>query len=150
MTITSTKSWKNYIMLCNTLERNDISFESNDKELCVKCGISGRDIEQNFLFSINPSKMLITLFSPIPVNISEGNTTDIAIAVCIINNKLPDGCFCIDTNEGFIYFKMTTSFYESNVSERVFEYMLSSAADSIDEYYPKIQKLAERASMNYT
>ena len=142
MTITSTKSWKNYVMLCNTLERNDISFESNDKELCVKCGISGRDIEQNFLFSINPSKMLITLFSPIPIEIPEENTTDIAIAVCIINNKLSHGCFCIDTSEGVVYFKMTTSFYESNVSERVFEYMLSSAADTIDEYYPKIKNLA--------
>ncbi|MBR2176010.1 MAG: hypothetical protein IJ861_03575 [Clostridia bacterium] len=143
MTLTTTKSWKNYITLCNALKRNDIDYEKDDKHLCIKCSVSGRDIEQNFLFEINPSKMLITLFSPVPLTFGKEKTADMSLAVCMINNSIADGSFCIDIKDRLLYFKMTASFYESTVNDTVFEYMLSTAANTVDEYYPKLHRLAK-------
>lgn len=142
MTITTTKSWKNYMTLCRTLDRNDIEYEREDDNLCVKCNVSGRDIELSFWFTINPSKMLITLYSPVPIKLIKDKTADMALAICMINNALEDGSFCLDICDELIYFKMTSSFYETKVNDSMFEYMLSTAADIIDEYYPRLKKLA--------
>lgn len=143
MTITTTKSWKNYITLCNVLERNDIGYERDDKDLCVKCNVIGNNTEMNMLFAINPSKMLITLFCPISIKAEKEKMADMALAVCMVNNTLADGSFCLDTRDGLMYYKVTSSFYESNVNETVFEYMLSTAVNTVDEYYEKFDKLAK-------
>ncbi len=141
MTITTTKSWKNYITLCRTLERNEIEYEREDKNLSVKCSIYGKDTDLTFWFSINASKMLITLCSPVPIRVNKENTADIALGICMINNTLEDGGFCLDITNSLVYFKMTTSFYETRINDTVFEYMLSASADILDEYYPKLKKL---------
>lgn len=143
MLYTTTKSWKNYLTLCRTLERNEIEFEKEDKELSVKCSIIGKDIRQSYGFSIDASKMLITLYSPLPVTVEGEQMADMALAVCMINHGLKDGSFCLDVSEGLLYFKMTSSFYETKISDTLFEYMLSAAADAIDEYYPKFRKLSQ-------
>ncbi len=143
MTITTTKSWKNYMTLCRTLERNDIRYNREDEKLCVICRVGGNEIEISFRFTINPSKMLITLYSPLPVEISSEKTADMALALCMINSTLDDGSFCMDIKNNLLYFKMTCSFYETQVNDTIFEYMLSTSADIIDEYYPKLKILAK-------
>lgn len=143
MTLTTTKSWKNYITLCNTLERNDIKYNREDENLCVICRVSVNDIELSFRFTINPLKMLITLYSPLPIEVNNEKASDMALAVCIINSSLDDGSFCMDLEHDLLYFKMTSSFYESQLNDTIFEYMLSTSADIIDEYYPKLKILAK-------
>lgn len=140
--MTSTKSWQSYETLCSVMERNDIYYEKDDKHLCVKCSVSGQDIQLNFAFLINPSKMLVTLLAPMPVQIKKENSADVALAICMINNSLADGNFCFDVNDGTIFFKMTSSFRDTSVSEELFEYMLSVAADAVDDYFRKINQIA--------
>ena len=87
--------------------------------------------------------MLITLYSPLPLKTEKDRIADTALAVCMINHRLKEGSFCLDLAEGLIYFKMTNSFYETKINDMLFEYMLSAAADTIDEYYPKIKKISQ-------
>lgn len=123
-------------------EKNDIPFECCNEKMSVRCSVNGKDFEQNFYLQIEPSKMLISLYSPIPLVISDGKVPDIALGIALINNRLENGCFCLDTKENRLYFRLTTSFYESVISSSLFEYILSFSADMIDEYYPKLVQLA--------
>ena len=145
MTITTTKSWKNYMSLCRTLERNDIKYNREDEKLCVICRVGGNEL--SFRFTINPSKMLITLYSPLPIELNNEKAADMALAVCMINSTIEDGSFCMDLINNLLYFKMTSSFYETQINDTIFEYMLSTSADIIDEYYPKLKMLAKGAEM---
>ena len=95
-------------------------------------------------FSIDASKMLVTLYSPLFRHVPSECTTDAALALCMVNNRLPDGELCFDINDRLIYFKMTASFYNAGLSESVFEYMLSVAADTIDAYRHGLEKLMHR------
>lgn len=142
MTITTTKSWKNYMTLCRTLDRNDIKYKREDEKLCVICRVGGNEIELSFRFTFNPSKMLITLYSPLPIELDNKKAAGMALAVCMINSTLEDGLFCMDLKNNLLYFKMTSSFYETQIHDTIFEYMLSASADIIDEYYPKLKMLA--------
>ena len=62
----------------------------------------------------------------------------------MINDSLSDGHFCFDRSGTSLYFKITASFYNSFTDESVFEYLLSAAAESTEEYYSKIKGITEK------
>lgn len=138
--MTAARSEQAYTALCSVLERNDIDYEKiQDRN--IRCNINGIESDIQLVFSINPSKMLVTLYSPIFKDVPAERATDTALATCIINHSLTDGAMCFDIKENFIYFKMTSSFYESGLNSSIFEYMLSASAEAIEKYREKIKKL---------
>ncbi len=142
MTVTAAKSKKAYQTLCRVLERNDILHECDEKNLCVKCCVSGKETELKLIFVIEPPKMLISLYAPMNIIASWENASDLAFALCVINDSLSDGHFCFDAKGMGVYFKMTSSFYNSFINDSIFEYMLSVAAEKTDEYYSRINALS--------
>ena len=140
MILTETKAWKNYKLLCSVLKRNNIVFQRNDKTMNVRCAVPGKDFEQQHFFTVDPSKMLITLFSPVPVSFSRKEACSLCSELCRINCLIKDGCFCADTAEGIVYFRSTISFYGSEIGAEHFGYMLSNAADALEEYYNIIEQ----------
>ncbi len=86
--------------------------------------------------------MLITLYAPLPVKVRKENSSNVALAICMINNNLNDGNFNFDINEGAVFFKMTSSFFETDVNSEIFEYMLSAAADTVEDYYSRVSLIA--------
>lgn len=127
-------------VLCEVLEKNDIRYELTNSS-CVNCTITDEEKEIDMVFHINPSKMLVTLYSPVIRPVPAELAENLSLALCMINHSLTDGAFCIDLNSGMVYFKLTASFYNSDPEGSAFEYMLSAAADAMDEYRPKIQRL---------
>lgn len=140
MAVTAALSKQAYLLLYGVLERNDIAYELTGSR-SVRCFVSGREHEIQLYFSINASKMLVTLYSPLCRRVPPDRTTDAALAICMINNTLSDGEICFDLNDRLIYYKMTSSFYNAGMSASVYEYMLSVAADAIDSYRPGLEKL---------
>lgn len=141
MTVTTVKSQKAYQTLCRVLERNEILYECDEKNMCIKCSVSGRDRDMNIYFVIEPPKMLLTVYVPIDVGESWKNVSDLALALCVINDTLSDGHFGFDRRNMEVYFKITSSFYDTWLNDSVCEYMLSAAAENADEYCTKINAL---------
>ena len=129
-----------YPALFNVLERNDISYEIKST-YCVKCHISVHDEDVSIMIKTDTDKMLVTLYSPLNVFVPAYMATDTSLAVCMLNHSLADGCFCYDIGDGLVYFKMTSSFYNSKLDDSNFEYMLSYTADIIEEYGAKLYRL---------
>lgn len=139
----TTQSLQSFETLCNMLERNDIEYSRNDERIAVHCTVAGRDIPIHLMFAIHPYKMLVTLYALMPITVEPHKAADMGIAVCLANKSLADGCFVYDIDDGSMFFKMTTSYRDSEVSEENFEYMLSTAADIVDEYYPKLMHISQ-------
>ncbi len=139
----TTQSLQSFETLCDMLERNDIDYSRNDDRITVHCTIPGRDISVPLALAVNPYKMLVTLYALVPIHIESDKAADIGIAVCLANNALTDGCFVYDIKDGSLYFKMTASCRDGEISEESFEYMLAETMDTIDEYYPKLNNIAK-------
>ncbi len=139
MAITAARSGRVYSMLCDVLERNEIKYEINGNT--VTCLVNGHDGDIKLMFNIDTSKMLVTLYSPLGGLVPYSGAGDISLALCMINNSVSDGAFCYDITNRLIYFRMTSSFYNSGPTDFIFEYMLSAAADTVDEYRPKLRRL---------
>lgn len=140
MTITAARSVTAAAGLCGVLERNDIKYDVKDNG-DIACIVNGREGDIRLVFRTDCSKMLVTLYSPLAEHVPLFFAGDAALAVCMMNSRLTDGTVCYDISGGTVYFRMTASFYNSDPTEFMFEYLLSAAAEAVDEYRPRLKKL---------
>lgn len=124
--------------LCSVLDKNDWKYKKNEEKLQIECGVQGEDLPMEVTISVDAERMLVILLSSMPFVVSENKRLDIAIAVSVINNMLVDGSFDYDVTSGHMFFRMTNSFIESEISEELFLYLLLCSFKTIDEYNDKL------------
>ncbi len=137
-------------MLCSALDRNDIFYEVKS-DTSVTCVVRAGREDIPITFTVDTSKMLVTLFAPITHGVSADIATDTALAVCMINDAVSEGTFCFDVAGGLVYYRLTQSYYNRGQTEFLFEYMLSSAVSQVEEYRPRMKNLlCRRAAFSRT
>ena len=130
-----------YETLCTTLDSHDWKYKRNEENLSIDCGVQGDDIPIEITIKVDPDMQLIMLLSHLPFVVSEERRLDVAIATSIVNNSLVDGSFDYDITEGHMFFRMTSSFIESEIGNELFAYMLMCSCHTIDEYNDKFLML---------
>lgn len=126
-----------YETICKSLDSKDWKYERHDDNLTIVSGAQGEDLPMRMIIVVNPDAQVVSLFSPMPFNISEEKRVDAAIAVCVANYGLINGSFDYDLNDGEIRFRLVTSFRESTLSEELFMYMVLVTAKTVDDYNDK-------------
>ena len=126
-----------YETICKTLENRDWKFTRHDEDLTITCGARGEDLPMDIIIIVNPRAQVVSLISPMPFKIAEDKRIDAALAVCVANYGLVNGCFDYDLTDGEIRFRIVSSFRESILSEELFNYMIMVAAGTVDDYNDK-------------
>lgn len=137
------RAQKVYETLCANLDSKKWHYENNDEELKIECGVQGDDLPMELTIKIDVNRQLIMLLSHLPFVVSEDKRFDVAIATSVVNNGLVDGSFDFDITNGHMFFRMTSSFIESDIGSELFTYMISVSCATIDEYNDKIFMLAK-------
>ena len=132
-----------FATLCRMLDNNEWKYEKDEEKLCIDCGAQGKDLPMPINIRIDAERQLILLISHIPFSVDEEKRMETAIAVSIVNDRLVDGNFDYDITEGDLYFRMTNSFIDSEISEEAFKYMLYCSCMTIDEYNDKFLMLSK-------
>lgn len=131
--------------LCRMLDAKEYKYTKNEEDTLIKCTFRGDDLPMDFMIRINPIRQIISLYSPMPFSMSKEKLVEGAIATSIINNKLVEGSFDYSITDGAILFRLTSSYRDSIISEHVFDYMLSVALYTVDEYNDKFLMLSKGA-----
>ncbi len=129
--------------LCRTLDKNEWKYKRFDDRLAIECSARGDDLPMDFTITVDTKRNLVMLLSLLPYTIQDDHRIDVAVAVSAINNMLVDGSFDYNVATGELFFRMTNSFFDSELSGSVFEYMLFGACHMIDEYNDKLLMLAK-------
>lgn len=137
------RAQKNYATLCTMLDGNDWHYKKDDAKLKIECGAQGDDLPMDISIRIDSDWQLVVLLSHLPFVVSEDKRLDIAVATSVINYKLVDGSFDFDIEDGHMFFRMTSSYRESELAKEVFFYMLMCSCQTIDEYNDKLLMLAK-------
>lgn len=125
------------------LDGNDWHYKKDDAKLKIECGAQGDDLPMDISIRIDSDRQLVVLLSHLPFVVSEDKRLDIAVATSVINYKLVDGSFDFDIEDGHMFFRMTSSYRESELAKEVFFYMLMCSCQTIDEYNDKLLMLAK-------
>ncbi len=126
-----------FATFCKAMDRREWKFEKDEEKLTAHFTVSGDDLLMQFTLVIDAKRQLIRLTSQLPFRMSEERRMDGAIATCVASYGLADGNFDYDLSSGRIFFRMTASFRESLIGEKLFHYMLECACDTVDEYNDK-------------
>ena len=132
-----------YSALISMLENRGWKYERHDERLLIKSGIKGDDLPIEFIVVVNPRNEIVQFISSLPFNMPEQKRIDGALAVCVANYGLADGCFDYDIRDGEIRFRLNSSYRESVLSEDVFEYMIMTSASTVDHYNDRFFMLAK-------
>ena len=103
----------------------------------------GDDLTIELWFSVDENRALINLNSTMPYRIPRKARNDIALAVCAVNWMLGDGDFDFDYLNGIICFRITSVYRDSIISKQSFEYMLRTAASTIERFNDKFFYLSQ-------
>ena len=126
-----------YKALCQMLDDLKWTYEKHDEELTIKCTARGEDLPMDITVEIDQNRKLITLISSMPFTVPEEHRNAIAVAVSKANYGMVDGSFDYNYTNGRILFRMTSSYRESLIGKRLFEYMIMVSCHTIDEYNDK-------------
>jgi len=128
-------------IMCQALDAKEIRYSKDEEGLAIMAKFTGEDLPMDLIVRIKPELDLILLTSQIPYKIPADKRVEAAAAVGIVNSGILDGCFDFDLTSGSIYFRMTASYLETEISEDLFAYMLYVSAGTIDEFNDKFMKL---------
>ena len=137
------RAQKVYETLCATLDKHEWHYQKNEERLSIECGAQGEDLPMEITIRVDTERQLIMLLSHLPFIISEGKRLDVAIATSIANNGLVDGSFDFDITDGHMFFRMTSSFIESDIGSELFTYMLMVSCHTIDKYNDRFLMLGK-------
>ncbi len=137
------RAQKVYQTLCAALDARNWKYKRDEENLRILCSARGDDLPMEINIAVDSNKQLIILLSHLPFIIPEDKRLDVAIATSVVNNKLVDGSFDYDITDGHMFFRMTSSFIESEIGNDLFDYMLMCSCYTIDEYNDKFLMLGK-------
>ena len=129
--------------LCTALAENEWNYKKNEIELEIDCTAVGDDFPMDVNITVEADRQLIILISPLPFITPPEKRLDVAVAVTLVNNMLADGCFDYNIKSGRMFFRMTNSFMESDMSKDVFTYLLNVSFATVDMYNDKFYMLGK-------
>ena len=118
------------------LDNMGLSYGKEDDMIMLE--VVGKDIPMEFRFSVNPKKETIVVYSRLPIDVVEEKSEPIVYAICATNYKILNGCFEYDEERGSIFFRMTESYRNSEISEEMIRYLIRCSLNTVDDYNDKL------------
>lgn len=137
------KAQEVYATIIRMLDTRDWKYSKHEEDLLIKSVLRGEDLPVEFILVVNPRNQVVQFISRLPFDIPEDKRVDGAIAVCTANYGLIDGSFDYDLRDGEIRYRLTCSYRDSQLSEDLFEYMIMTAASTVDNYNDRFFMLAK-------
>lgn len=134
-----------YATICKMFDNMDFEYTKIEDRLMIQTGFQGEDLPMRFYVRVNPEKELVSFISNMPFRVDESKRFDMALAVCSANYSLADGSFDYDLSDGSIIFRLTSSYKDTVLSEKLFEYMLICSVATIERYNDKFFMITKGA-----
>lgn len=137
-----TYSKATYKKICEALDDLGWRYDRDDEGLRIFTGASGVDLNISLRICVEPDRGLATVLSELPFVTNENTMAEMSCAISFINNRMVDGSFDYNAVNGSIFFRNTVTFHDSNISEKVFGYMIYITCATVDKYNGILKKLA--------
>ena len=129
--------------LCAVLDSKNCTYRKNEEKLEINIGVQGDDLPMEVDLSVGVENQRIMILSHMPFIVPEDKRLDMAIAVSVVNNVLVEGSFDLDITDGHMFFRVTNSFIDSEISGELLFFLLSLSFSVIDDYNDKFFAIAK-------
>ena len=137
----SESDFKKYETLCAAMDKLDWNYKKHGDELSVTFDVLYEDIPMKFIFSIDPRTKNVVMISPLPFTVTDESFYNVAYAAATVSSGLYDGTFCYNMARRELLFKMSLSYFEGDIDEKVFMYMVSCSISTVERFNDKFYEL---------
>lgn len=123
-----------YEDLCAGLDTQNWKYDRHDDDLVVTMSMRGEDLPVEMILRVNENAQVVSVFSVLPFTVKEDKLTEMALAVCVANKGMINGCFELDLNKGLIVFRLCSTYRGSLLGSEAYVYMVGVAAGTVDRY----------------
>ena len=132
---------KKFRTLCSAMDKLDWNYKKNEDALSVSFDVLCEDIPMSFIFSIDSRAKNLVMLSPLPFAVTDESFYNVAYAASAVSGQLYDGTFCYNMARRELLFKMNMSYFEGDIDEEVFMYMVSCSISTVEHFNDKFFEL---------
>ncbi|MBQ6839913.1 MAG: hypothetical protein IJO45_04415 [Oscillospiraceae bacterium] len=132
-----------YQTICQVLDAEDWHYKKDEEKLTIECGAKGEDLPIELTIKVDADRQLVRVISMLPFTFPEDRRLNAAMAVSVVNNKLVHGCFDCSLPDGFVFFRICTTYRESLLSQEAVMYLILVACSTVDAYNDKFLMLSK-------
>ena len=134
---------ESYQSLLKSLDEIKWHYTTLSSKMAVRYTVNSKDLPIEFYLKVDAETQLIIAISRLPLRVIENKRAEIALAVNHVNFKLADGNFDFDVEKGLIYYKMSISYRDSLIGDKLVEYLLNVSAGTVDRFNDKFDAIAK-------
>lgn len=134
---------ESYQSLLKSLDEIKWHYTTLGSKMAVRYTVNSKDLPIEFYLKVDAETQLIIAISRLPLRVIENKRAEIALAVNHVNFKLADGNFDFDVEKGLIYYKMSISYRDSLIGDKLVEYLLNVSAGTVDRFNDKFDAIAK-------
>ncbi len=112
--------------------------DTSDGLLCIRTTAVGEDLPVKLFIYVDEDRELLSVRSTLPFAMSKDKLVEGAVAICIINDVLANGCFKYDVHSGEMVFKVSAKWSGGLIDDSVFSYLIDVTCGTVDEYNDKL------------
>lgn len=142
--MTNTDSRQMFERICEILNAEGKVLTPIEEQLAVQCRLYGEQLVADVLLRLNPAARCLELTSQLPVMVPDRRTTEMALAVCRVNQRLTtEGGFVYCAREDDLYYRTAQTIADTGITPAMIRSMLQTALQHLSRYTHSFQKLAE-------
>lgn len=116
------------------LKSKNWKYDTDTDQLQFTYSVGGDDLPMRFTLLVDAERELIRLISFLPFNFDEDKRVDGAIAVCIANYEMVDGCFGFDIQSGTLYHRLAVPYKDNEITDDHIQYIMGLGMAMVDKY----------------
>ena len=121
-----------------TLGALGYTYDFDEENQVFSLSVVGKDIPMRLRIGVSEKQETIIIYSTLPIEVSKSQNETVSMAVAAINYKLINGCFEYDEEDCAIYFRMTESYRDSEISAEMIKYLIRCSLLTVDDYNDKL------------
>lgn len=116
------------------LKSKDWKYDKDTDKLHFNYSVNTDDFPMSFTLIVDANKEMIRSLSFMPFDFAEDKRVEGAVAVCVANYGMVNGCFSYDISDGTIFHKLSVSYIDIEVTDELIEYIMGLGMSMVDQY----------------
>ena len=129
--------------MCQAMDQQKWHYDRHDEDLVVTIKMQGEDFPVSLILRVNAAAQVVSVYSALPVTVPDDKMVDMALAVCIANENMINGCFDLDMNKKQVVWRLCTTYRGSLLGSEAYAYMVIVSSNTVDRYNERFLMLAK-------
>jgi hypothetical protein len=127
--------------VCKALDSFDYKYEVSEDEPVVYLTATGEDMPIGMVLAADDKHKTLNIYCRLMFQVPPGKMDELTVELNKINNTINNGSFLLDSDEGFISFKVIHSYIDGVPSQDLIKHLIKLSFQTADLHDGELKEL---------